>query len=93
VFRVSDSGIGMTSAQLERIRRFEPFVQADASVTRQFGGTGLGLTIAQRFSRMLGGTLTVESEFGRGTSVTLRLPATWTAPAPASLVKLERGPV
>jgi signal transduction histidine kinase len=77
-FRVADSGIGMTADQLARIRRFEPFVQADASVTRQFGGTGLGLTIAQRFTRMMGGTLSVESEFGRGTSVTLRLPASVT---------------
>ena len=74
VFRVQDSGIGMTPEQLERIRRFEPFVQADASVTRQYGGTGLGLAISHRLSRLMGGTLSIESRLGHGTTVTCRLP-------------------
>jgi signal transduction histidine kinase len=81
VFRVNDTGIGMTAEQLARIQRFEPFVQADASVTRMYGGTGLGLTISQRFSRLMGGALSIESEHGRGSTVTLRLPAIVTGSA------------
>lgn len=75
VFSVQDTGIGMTPEQLERIRRFEPFVQADASATRKYGGTGLGLAISQRFCALMGGGLTIDSRAGRGTTVTARLPA------------------
>jgi signal transduction histidine kinase len=74
-FRVADTGVGMTPEELARVERFEPFVQADASETRQFDGTGLGLAIAHRFTRLMGGTLAIESLRGRGTTVTLRLPA------------------
>ena len=77
-FRVSDSGIGMTGEQLEKL--FQRFQQADASTTRRFGGTGLGLSITKAFSAMLGGTVAVESAPGRGTSFTLRLPAAWQPP-------------
>ena len=52
-FRIKDTGIGMTSEQLERV--FEPFQQADASTTRKYGGTGLGLTICEKFVAMMGG--------------------------------------
>ncbi|MGE3177014.1 MAG: sensor histidine kinase [Vicinamibacterales bacterium] len=79
VFRVSDTGIGMNDEQLARILRFEPFVQADASITRRYGGTGLGLTISQRFSRLMGGDLSIESRPGEGSVVTCRLPV---VPAP-----------
>ena len=72
VFEVSDTGIGMSQEQGERI--FQPFTQADSSVTRKHGGTGLGLTITKRFCEMMGGTIEVESEVGRGTSFTVRLP-------------------
>ena len=61
---VADSGIGIPADRLESI--FEPFVQAEASTTRQFGGTGLGLTISRRFARALGGDVRATSEPGRG---------------------------
>ena len=72
LFRVSDSGIGMTSEQLARV--FEPFVQADPTTTRRYGGTGLGLSICGRFAALMGGTITVQSVFGQGTTVELVLP-------------------
>jgi GAF domain-containing protein/CheY-like chemotaxis protein len=72
-FSVSDTGIGMTSEQLERL--FEAFSQADAATTRKYGGTGLGLALSRRLCRMMGGDLTVASESGRGSTFTIRLPA------------------
>jgi len=63
-FEVKDSGIGMDNDQLEAI--FEPFIQADSSTTRKYGGTGLGLTIARDIVNLMGGTLTVESTPGAG---------------------------
>ena len=63
---IADSGIGMQPDTLERI--FEPFSQADTSITRRFGGTGLGLSISKRFSEVLGGDIVVESVAGRGST-------------------------
>jgi GAF domain-containing protein/CheY-like chemotaxis protein len=72
-FTVSDSGIGMTPEQMTRL--FEEFGQADASTTRRYGGTGLGLALSRRLCRMMGGDITVESEPGRGSTFTIRLPS------------------
>ena len=63
-FSVKDTGIGMDSEQLARI--FAPFTQADNSITRKYGGTGLGLSIVRRLIEMMGSTLQVESEPGKG---------------------------
>jgi len=63
---ISDSGIGMTDEQVAKI--FKPFVQADSSVTRKFGGTGLGLTISKRIVKSLGGEIRVESSHGEGST-------------------------
>ncbi len=71
IVRVIDSGIGMTEAQLARV--FEPFMQADTSTTRLFGGTGLGLPIARRLARELGGDVTARSEPGHGSVFTVHV--------------------
>lgn len=73
VYDVRDTGIGITSDKLERI--FEPFLQADASTTREYGGTGLGLAISKSNCALLGGEISVESKLGTGTCFTVRLPA------------------
>jgi len=72
LFRVADSGVGMTPEQLSRL--FSAFEQADASTTRQFGGSGLGLAISRNLARLMGGDIGVESEAGVGSVFTLRLP-------------------
>lgn len=69
---VSDTGVGMSPAVLDRV--FEPFSQAHASTSREFGGTGLGLAISRRITELLGGTLAVRSEEGVGSTFTVRLP-------------------
>jgi signal transduction histidine kinase/HPt (histidine-containing phosphotransfer) domain-containing protein/ActR/RegA family two-component response regulator len=68
---VVDTGVGMSADALERI--FDPFVQADSSVTRRFGGTGLGLAISRKFARALGGDIQVESAPGQGSRFQVRL--------------------
>jgi signal transduction histidine kinase/DNA-binding response OmpR family regulator len=71
-FQIQDSGIGMTEEQVQRV--FHEFTQADESTTRRFGGTGLGLALSRKFTSILDGELTVVSEFGQGSTFTLRVP-------------------
>jgi hypothetical protein len=70
-FRVEDTGIGMTPEQLGRL--FQPFVQATAGTSGQYGGSGLGLAISRRYAQMMGGDIEVRSEVGRGSVFTLWL--------------------
>ena len=74
VFDVRDTGIGMTQAQIARL--FEAFTQAEATTSKRFGGTGLGLVISRHFCRMMGGDVGVTSEPGAGSTFTVRVPAT-----------------
>ncbi|MET0543027.1 MAG: PAS domain-containing protein [Variovorax sp.] len=90
---VADNGIGMDQSTCERL--FAPFEQADASTTRRFGGTGLGLAISHMLADLMGGTISVRSALGQGSTFTVRLPlarvdakqASSIAHAPASVVK------
>ncbi len=70
---VTDSGIGINQEQLKKL--FKEFTQADASSTRKYAGTGLGLVLSHRFSEIMGGNISVESEPGKGSKFTVRLPA------------------
>lgn len=72
-FEVEDTGIGLSIEQQAKL--FREFMQADASTTRKYGGTGLGLALTRKFAEMLGGSVTVDSELNKGATFTLRLPA------------------
>jgi signal transduction histidine kinase len=85
---VRDTGVGIEAAELEAI--FEPFVQVDASLTRRTGGTGLGLAIARELTAAMGGTLTVRSTVGAGSTFTLALPADAQAVRPPESLAAER---
>jgi two-component system sensor histidine kinase RpfC len=85
VFEVEDSGIGMPPDVIDKI--FEPFSQADESISRRFGGTGLGLTIARQLTEVMGGSIECTSVEGLGTHFTVRLPFTRNVEA-APLVRL-----
>ena len=80
---VVDTGIGMTPEQMGKL--FQEFSQASSSTASRYGGTGLGLAISRRFCQMMGGDITVESEPGRGSTFTIRLPRIVDAPMEAVL--------
>ena len=71
-FSVSDTGIGIPADKLEKI--FQEFSQADDSTTRNYGGTGLGLSLTRRFAQMMGGDIRVESKEGSGSSFIIEIP-------------------
>jgi two-component system, NtrC family, sensor kinase len=80
---VTDTGIGMTAEQMGKL--FQEFSQASSSTASKYGGTGLGLAISRRFCQMMGGDITVESEPGRGSTFTIRLPRIVDAPKEAAV--------
>ena len=77
---VADTGIGMTAEQMGKL--FQEFSQASSATASKYGGTGLGLAISRRFCQMMGGDITVESDPGRGSTFTIRLPRIVEAPKP-----------
>ncbi len=99
-FRVSDTGIGLSAEQL--VKLFQTFSQADASTTRKFGGSGLGLSLTRRFCQMMGGDVTVKSEPGEGSTFIIKVPATvsdlepsepeWPVPLETPIVDTKRAP-
>ena len=91
-FSVTDSGAGIAEPDLERL--FQPFTQADASSTRRFGGTGLGLTIARRMANIMGGDISVTSTVGQGSTFTLVVEADvveWQAVTAAEAIDADVG--
>jgi signal transduction histidine kinase/DNA-binding response OmpR family regulator len=81
-FAVTDTGIGMTPEQMDHL--FEAFSQADATITKKYGGTGLGLTLCKKFAELMGGEINVRSQPGKGSTFTLLLPTELPAPVSAS---------
>lgn len=72
-FEIHDTGIGITHEKLSKL--FQPFIQAEASTTRKFGGTGLGLYLTKKYCQILGGTISVDSVIDKGSSFTIKIPA------------------
>ncbi len=91
LLEVTDTGIGLSAEALARV--FQPFAQADTSTTRRFGGTGLGLVISRRLLDAMGGTVSVQSEPGRGSCFTVSLPVVLAdAPLAAPVVAPDVSP-
>jgi signal transduction histidine kinase len=83
---VADTGIGMTPEQMGKL--FQEFSQASSTTASKYGGTGLGLAISRRFCQMMGGDITVESEPGRGSTFTIRLPRIVEVPKEGAVPRL-----
>ncbi|MDE1152678.1 MAG: response regulator [Micavibrio sp.] len=79
-FAVTDSGIGISKEQQQAV--FDAFRQADGTISRRYGGTGLGLSICRQLTRLLGGTIELASEMGKGSTFTIVVPAVYQAPLP-----------
>jgi signal transduction histidine kinase len=77
LFSISDTGIGIPAVHLESI--FNAFTQVDDAASRAYDGSGVGLTVTRQFARIMGGEVSVVSEVGRGSTFTLRVPASFTA--------------
>lgn len=84
---VEDTGIGMTEAQIALM--FNEFSQADEGITRRFGGTGLGMAIVHRLVTAMGGTIQVQSQFGKGTRFTIMLPLQRAEPVGPTLIEVQ----
>ena len=82
VIQIADTGIGIPADAIDRA--MEPFRQVDSKLARKYEGSGLGLPLARSLARAHGGDLTLESEFGSGTTVTVRFPADRTHPVRAT---------
>jgi signal transduction histidine kinase len=87
LFRVRDTGIGMSADQIGHL--FQPFVQGDDSTTRKYGGTGLGLALVKKFCELMGGEIAVKSELGRGSVFEIALPLV-VKNTPAQKVKINQ---
>jgi signal transduction histidine kinase/ActR/RegA family two-component response regulator len=90
VIAVVDSGVGIAPEKIDRV--FDRFTQADNTITRQFGGTGLGLTISKTLAELLGGRLTAESTVNVGSRFTVTLPAIMMAPPAPVAAPVEEAP-
>ncbi len=71
-FDIQDSGIGIPKDKIDRL--FKPFSQVDSSTTRKYGGTGLGLMIVKKYTELLGGNVSFQSEFGKGSTFSIWIP-------------------
>ncbi|EOU3285100.1 transporter substrate-binding domain-containing protein [Vibrio harveyi] len=91
ILKIADTGIGMTETQLEGI--LQPFVQADDTITRKYGGTGLGLSIVDRLVDCMGGELCINSQFGLGTTMVVKLPITFCEPEPQAALSYTFSPM
>lgn len=87
-FTIADTGIGMSLHEVPRL--FQPFGQADTTTMVRFGGTGLGLHIANEIVRAMGGTIAVESEVGKGTTMSFAVPLPAAARPPQDVVRVAR---
>ncbi len=85
-FAVQDDGIGLAEEQQRRL--FRPFAQGDTSISRKYGGTGLGLALVWRFCQLMGGEVTVRSALGQGATFTVQLPVAVVAPAEGAVLAL-----